>query len=921
MNEQHQLPITGIAPLAQASRRAGRVLWIERIWPALLPGVGILLVLVVLSLLTLPQRLPVWLHAVLLAVVVLGIARLLHRRLRAVVAPSQHEREHRIERASRLLHHPLSTLRDRPASPGGGDAVADLIWQAHLERTRASLRTLSVGSPRLGLRAHDRFRLGPILLAALGIALVMAGRQAPIRIASGFWPGLDVPLGPRPVLQGWITPPDYAGGAPIFLTDPHGHYAAPSGARLTVSLTGLADRPSLVMTGGARFSRLSERSWTLEQVLSSSTHVTVRGAGYGLADWTLAVEPAAAPVVSWTTPPGPALKEPWHTSLPWSVAHRYGVQTLVAELRLAQPANGTVPRVLRVPIPLPGAPRAASGVALPDLAADPWAGEAVVARLVATDVTGGTGRSAEARFSLPARPFRNPLARAVLDVRRRLALGREQPAEAADDLQALGDTPGAFAQDSSLFLNLSTDASLLRLPNGQAQHVDEASARMWELALALEDGLHNDRAGARAALDVRAAQDRLSAQLEHMRQLGAKGQSDAAQAELQARIAALTTAIARRMQELAAQAARNHTTMPAMPDQSMLSGQDLERMLQKMRDAAASGHADQAMRQLSQMQSMLDQMRAATPQDLESARQQAEARQQAKQQMDAVQDLVKRQSSLLDRAQARQAQADQARTRSDGATPGDGEDAGAEAGQAAGAMDPATRALMRQLGVPMNDAPQAGAAPDGSPSDAGRPSGQNGTSPTPMPDQQPQQQADRHAQHVLQRALDELGTEFKSLTGKQADSFADAARAMDRARDALGGGRDRPAVDAQMQALAALQKGAEQMRSAMSGGGGSGSGGSGLALLPGEGGTGQDGGAEPGQDDADGQNQDDARDPLGRHMASGHAGMDDGSDTHVPDHAEPARSREIEQELRRRDSDRTRPQQELDYLDRLLKPF
>ncbi|MGI4957664.1 MAG: DUF4175 family protein, partial [Janthinobacterium lividum] len=74
-------------------------------------------------------------------------------------------------------------------------------------------------------------------------------------------------------------------------------------------------------------------------------------------------------------------------------------------------------------------------------------------------------------------------------------------------------------------------------------------------------------------------------------------------------------------------------------------------------------------------------------------------------------------------------------------------------------------------------------------------------------------------------------------------------------------------------------------------------------------------------DEASGTDQDGKKDPLGRHLASGHAGMDDGSDTHVPDVTETGRSREIEQELRRRDSDRTRPQPELDYLDRLLKPF
>ena len=903
-----QLPV-----LERARRQAGLVLWIEQIWPRLLPALAVLLAVLIASLLTLPQRLPLWLHAALLLAVVACIGLLLYRQLRPLHSPGLRSRDDRIERASKLAHRPLLALGDRPAFELAHDDATSRIWQAHLYRTEAALQHLTAGPPRLGLRRHDRYRMGLPLLGALVICLLLAGREAPMRIASGFWPGLDIPLGPKPALQAWITPPDYAGGAPIFLTDPHGHYDVPAGARLMLSLTGLASRPSVSMRGigSVRFGQLSPTSWTLGQPLSDSTVVSVRGAGYRLADWTITVQPILAPVVSWASPPGPATNEPWHTRLPWSVSHRYGVQALVAELRLTTPGRHSQPeRVLHVSIPVPGSSKSAKGVALPDLSADPWAGEAVTARLLATDASGQVGHSADATFTLPARPFRNPLARAVLDVRRRLALGREQPAEAADDLQALGDTPGAFAQDSSLFLNLSADASLLRLDPGSPAATDEGVSRLWELALALEDGLHNDRNGARAALDVRAAQDRLAAQLEHMRQLGDHGQSDPEQAELRARIDALTAAIARRMQALAAQAQREHTALPPMPDQKMLGGQDLSRMLQQMRDAAAAGHPQEAMQMLSRMQAMLDHMRTATPKDLESARQQAQARQQAKEQMEAVQDLVQRQTALLDHAQSRQNQADaaaQARTQQDG------ED---------GTVDPATRDLMRQLGIPeaslppQQARPQAG-SPQATPAQGAPQPGATG------PDQQARQQSDSHAQRVLRRALDELSTEFKSLTGKPAGALDDASKAMDRARDALASGQDAPAVTAQMQALASLQKGAQQMRSTMSGSGSGG--GTGMALLPGDGqsgsGTGGEPGQEPGQDEASGSEQGGNKDPLGRHLASGHAGMDDGSDTHVPDATETGRSREIEQELRRRDSDRTRPQPELDYLDRLLKPF
>lgn len=922
--------------LDTARRRAGLVLWIEQLWPAALPACGVIGVYAVLCLLTVPQRLPPWLHALALILVLAASALLLRRGVRGLASPVASMRDRRIERASRLPHRPLSTLRDQPSMAAAGDPAA-LLWQAHLRRTRAGLGHLRAGRPAFSLGGRDRHGVAPALLASFLVAALLSGRDAPLRLASGFWPGIALPFGPPPALQAWITPPDYAGGAPVFLTDPHGQYVVPAGARLTVSLTGSGAAPRLSsgLDGHAVVARLSERSWSLDWTLPATEPAGARlrivEAGHRLADWRIVVQPSPLPEVAWTAPPGADTTLPWRTRLPWSASQRYGVRSLSALITLAGPDGHG--RVLSVPIALGGSPTKARGVAVVDLSADPWAGAKVTAHLVATDGSGQSAASADASFVLPARSFRNPLARAVLDIRRRLATGAESPSDSADDLLALGDTPGAFAQDSSLFLNLSSTASLLRqparepadAPNPEAQ-VAEASDRLWTLALALEDGLHNDRATARAALDVRAAQDRLSAQIERMRQLGQAGQAQPEQDALKARIAALSAAIARKMQALAAQAARAHTPMPAMPDASALNGTDLNRMLKEMQDQAAAGHADAAMQSLSRMQAMLDHMRLATPQDLQSAEQQAQATAQARDQMEAIQDLVKRQTALLDSTQGRLSAADRAKAAAEGAagtqlqTDGEDSQTGGQAGaQAGGAPDAATRALMQQLGIP-DTPPDQPAAP-----------GPQDQSPAPLPAQTAAQQdaarqRDRRAQTVLRRALDELGIEFKALSGKKADQLETASREMQSARDALRAGKDTDADAAQVRALAALQKGQGQMSAAMRGGR---SGGTGLALLPGSG-AGEDGmpdgpdgdeGGMPGADSQLGSDEAGPRDPLGRPIGDGHGGHDDGSETHIPGADNAARSRQIEQELRRRDSDRTRPQPELDYLDRLLKPF
>ena len=56
-------------------------------------------------------------------------------------------------------------------------------------------------------------------------------------------------------------------------------------------------------------------------------------------------------------------------------------------------------------------------------------------------------------------------------------------------------------------------------------------------------------------------------------------------------------------------------------------------------------------------------------------------------------------------------------------------------------------------------------------------------------------------------------------------------------------------------------------------------------------------------------------------MQQGVTGSEEGDDVRVPDGMEQARTRALQEELRRRGGERGRPQPELDYIDRLLKAF
>jgi hypothetical protein len=183
-------------------------------------------------------------------------------------------------------------------------------------------------------------------------------------------------------------------------------------------------------------------------------------------------------------------------------------------------------------------------------------------------------------------------------------------------------------------------------------------------------------------------------------------------------------------------------------------------------------------------------------------------------------------------------------------------------------------------------------------------------------------------QQALRRALGELMQQFSDLTGQVPPSLGEADTAMREAGQQLGKGDDPGAGASEQKAIEALQKGGREMGQAMS---------RQFGHQPGEDGSEQDGDSDGpmgfslrnGQDDSPGSGYQSGppdrarsgRDPLGRRYGQGSSGADESADVTVPEEREHQRTQAIEEELRRRGADRARPQQELDYINRLLKQF
>jgi uncharacterized protein (TIGR02302 family) len=687
-----------------------------------------------------------------------------------------------------------------------------------------------------------------VLLLASGI--IISGPQAGRLLGQSFGFSLG-PAGPATVLQAWIEPPAYTGLAPIFLSPDHRDVEVPDGSKLTVSLTGGYFTPHLAIAGhGEQFRVLGSASWQAVAVLHNTGKLRISRFFRTVALWKLKILPNTPPAISWNPAPAQADKS-LETRLPWKVSQRWGVAALHAELRPA--GHDTLPSIT-IPIPLPGTPRSAGGAAIADLEANPYAGVEMEARLAGRDVSGQAGASETKKFVLPARVFHDGLARAIADVRRRLALHPHARGEAADDIDALTGAPDQRARHAGIVVNLAAAAALLR-DDGTDAALAEAQDRLWTAALALDGALPDE--GEKALAQARE---------EMRRALDERAQGKLNDTELARKMAELRRAVGQRLAEIAKRALQKGQLKPVDPQVQKYGSPLLDHMMKQLEQALRDGRMEDAKQRLAELEQTLDKLKNARVLSPEEARQAAQARRQAKQMSGAAQDLVQREGQLMDHVQARAP-----------LTP----------------KMPPRPSMWGQDATPPPDPDQLEANRDG-------------------------QLQDKRVESAMSRALDALKQGFAASGGKVPKNLDEASHDMQQAQEALQTGDDTAARAAEGKAVSDLQKGGQDMAKQMQKN-------TELAIAPGgQGEKGEEMGADedgPGDEPGGDQSADGKRDPLGRQVGgTGGRATDDGS-VHVPTAVEEGRSRAIQEELRRRGADRERPPRELDYIDRLLKPF
>jgi uncharacterized protein (TIGR02302 family) len=657
-----------IEQMSQSSRRSGAferkvgwsrvALFFERLWPRIWLVIAVVGLFLLASLADLWPQLTSATHQLALGLFGLALFAALIFAARARW-PSREAAVRRIERRSGLPHRPATTYEDT-ITLGSEDPATQAIWSAHKTRLSELVGRLRVGTPEPRTDRHDPLAMRALLLLGLTLLLILVGDGARDRIMGAFRFGSGALLSDARI-DAWVTPPAYTAKPPILLAD-----GSHSDLALTTSGSGPIDVPEnsllIVRSSGSNAAVLStelrpergppERQASNAAVagnevsevrvtLKQSGAVRILGNGSELIRWTFNVIPDQPPRI--TLSKDPEVLRRGSMKLTYKVEDDYGVAS--AEVRFERlPTDRGNPRtawarselkgprlpyerppVLALRLPRNNA-KDAETTSQHELGSHPWSGLKARMVLVAKDHAGNVGRTEPIDMKVAERHFFKPLARAVVEQRRKLAEDSRYGLQVARALDALTLEPDTFIRDRNVYLGLrSVYHRLLR--DKTRVGLKSASEQLWHIALRIEDG----RGLTDAERRLRDLQDQLSRALQ-------EGASDE---EIRRLMQELRQALAEFMQQLAEQAQE----MPEGLNQDMqfLRSEDLERLLNDLENMARQGSRDMAQDMLNQLRDLLEQLQSGR-----FARGQSGQGQQMMQMLNEFGELIGRQQRLMD---------------------------------------------------------------------------------------------------------------------------------------------------------------------------------------------------------------------------------------------------------------------------------
>ncbi|WP_027061748.1 TIGR02302 family protein [Mesorhizobium loti] len=770
----------GLAGRLALSRLATRVsMMVERGWPLLLPLIIVASLFLSISWFGIFSRLPDVVRIGLVAAFGIAALAALYP-LRFFHMPGAAEVDRRIEAANQLLHSPVLVQTDRPS--GRESSFSQALWREHQKRMAGKLDSLGADLPRTRVPERDPWGLRAVAALLLVTAFAFSFGPTGGKMADGFSAhGVHDAVPPR--IDAWVTPPAYTGKPPIFLTADANQatptFHVPEGSDVSLRVTGGSGEETLAYADKDGNSRAIDpaspqaatakagataappspaspsnvRQFTGK--LTGDGTLTLKSGEDQLGRWAFAVIADKPPQIRFVGEPKRAANGAFE--LNYQIDDDYGAATAKAVFALADPQAPDAHPLYgppEMPLTLPrrgGKSNAAKTTK--DLTEHVWAGNSIKLTLVATDDAGHTASSETKTLVMPERPFANPLARAVIEQRRLLALDVNAKPRVFDLIDAITLRPEDTFDNMSNYLGIMSARSRLKIADSDDQ-LRNVVSYLWEIALGIEEG------------NLSAAEKRLRQAQQALQDAIKNGASDQ---EIEKAMKELREAMNQFLQEFAERAKQNPNAPQMQQNGQELRQSDIDRMMDQIENLAKSGDRDKAQQLLSQLQDMMNNLQAGRQQ------QGGEQDSQMRQQMDKLGDILRRQQEMMndtfrmDQMHRGKNPNDQSGSGQDQDLPGVGQD-----------RDPLAR-------------------------------------PKPMTPQEYADALKQlqEGQGQLKGDLDKLKKGLEGMGMEPNEGFGEAGKSMGNAEQALGEGQGDEAVGHQGRALEALRKGAKDMMKQM----------------------------------------------------------------------------------------------------------
>ncbi|MGA0393670.1 MAG: DUF4175 domain-containing protein [Rhodospirillales bacterium] len=618
---------------------ARAVLVWEQLWIALWPFVAMVGIFSAIVLFDLLPMLPVWFHFLILIGFVAAFALSLKEAWSRIHYVSEEAARHRLEIDSGFKHRPLTALEDRLLG-AENDANAQRLWALHLERMAAATRALKVRIPSPGLPKRDPLALRAVVLFMIIIAFSVGHRDAAARFERALLPSFERVSDVDLDISVWLTPPAYTGKAPVFVKwQPNTESSViriPEGTTLLAQVAGVRSAPKLKIGDQINdFASIDpkqpKKGHRVEATVESGDRLAVEISGRERAVWPLDIIADQKPIIKFDGKPQGTTS--FQLQVPFIAEDDYGISEIRLHVRRAdgKTAGGPPPGGLEgVLLPTAGiGKKNIKSTNLQDLTSHPWAGLLVKLQLSAQDGRKQEGRSKFFEMELPERLFTHPVAKEIIEQRKKLVAGTDDVrGDVSTALDVISGRPWRFRDDTTVYLALRVSSSRL-LHDQSAASIFSVQKMLWDTALRLEDGNYS-----LAEKDLQKAQEAL---LKALQRGAPKEEIERLMGELKKALENYLAAVRDMIRQHGA------AKIPLVSAVIMLGGDELRRLLRDAQELARTGAMSAARQMLSQLQRMLQGLRSG----LRFGKSAKNAR-QAQKLMKGLNEITKKQQQLLD---------------------------------------------------------------------------------------------------------------------------------------------------------------------------------------------------------------------------------------------------------------------------------